>query len=227
MFVLSIDKQIRTAIPGAAFSLIMIADMQNSRTPETLWQNVQSISEEYRMRPEMMTGAVEPVMMQVRRMYHAFGMDPTKNRPASERLVRRVLQSKELYRINTAVDVCNAVSLKYRLPLGLFDADALSGKTLTLRFGSAGESYDSLSGREIQTEGKFIIADTQGPIGSPSTDSQRTKITGHTQSVLCLVYGPAGLPETYVQETGDTFGEWCVTYGGGRIVQNDLIAVNR
>jgi DNA/RNA-binding domain of Phe-tRNA-synthetase-like protein len=69
-----------------------------------------------------------------RTLYRAFGIDPTKTRPSSEALLRRVRRGEPLPRINTAVDVCNWCSVEVQLPYGLYDADALD-PPLSLRRG--------------------------------------------------------------------------------------------
>src|SRR5512147_2175842 len=52
-----------------------------------------------------------PGVAETRGMFHRLGVDPTKSRPASEALLRRVLQGKGLPEILPAVDVCNLASL--------------------------------------------------------------------------------------------------------------------
>ena len=63
----------------------------------------------------------------VRTMYKRVGLDPTKTRPSSEALLRRVRKGDELPRINSLVDVINWCSLESQLPFGLYDRDQISG----------------------------------------------------------------------------------------------------
>ena len=76
----------------------------------------------------------------VRAMYRRIGLDPTKTRPSSEALLRRVRKGDRLPRINTLVDICNWCSLEFQLPYGLYDVAALE-PPVTLRMGHPGESY--------------------------------------------------------------------------------------
>ena len=64
----------------------------------------------------------------VRTMYKRVGIDPTKTRPSSEALLRRVSKGDELPRINSLVDVINWCSLETQLPFGLYDLDQHSGR---------------------------------------------------------------------------------------------------
>src|SRR5690242_7334683 len=73
----------------------------------------------------------------VRAMYSRTGVDPTKTRPSSEALLRRVRKGGELPRINSAVDVINWCSLESQLPFGLYDAGKIRGG-VTLRLGRPG-----------------------------------------------------------------------------------------
>ena len=73
-------------------------------------------------------------------MYKRVGLDPTKRRPSSEALLRRVRKGDPLPRINSMVDVCNWCSLEFQLPYGLYDAAQIEGDVV-LRLGREGESY--------------------------------------------------------------------------------------
>src|SRR5689334_12007105 len=63
----------------------------------------------------------------VRTIYKRVGLDPTKTRPSSEALLRRVRKGDALPRINSLVDVCNWCSLEFQLPYGLYDAAHVEG----------------------------------------------------------------------------------------------------
>src|SRR5690606_22705181 len=84
-----------------------------------------------------------------RRLYWDLGIDPSKRRPASEALLRRAIQGKGLYRVNTAVDAANLASLSSFLPVGLYDRDRIEGDTVVLRLGEEGESYPGIGKGDI------------------------------------------------------------------------------
>jgi len=117
------------------------------------------------------------------------GIDPTKNRPSSEKLLNRVLKRKPLPKVNTLVDVGNACSLSALLPIGIYDCRKLEGAVL-LRQGCAGESYVAIGGSEINLEGRYTLVDESGPFGSPITDSLRTCVTEETRNTAWFVYAP-------------------------------------
>ncbi len=127
-----------------------------------------------------------------RELYRSFGMDPTRTRPSSEALLRRVLKGKALPSISSAVDLCNLLSLEFLLPLGLYDAAALRGCVI-LRRGEAGESYAGIRKDVVHLEGRPVLVDEKGPFGNPTSDSLRTSVHEGTRSLWLIVFAPVTL----------------------------------
>jgi len=125
----------------------------------------------------------------VRTMYKRVGLDPTKTRPSSEALLRRVRRGDSLPRINSMVDVCNWCSLEFQLPYGLYDASRIDGD-VELRIGGDGESYPGIRKDDVNVGGRITLADTQGPFGNPTSDSARTMVTTLTTRALLVVFAP-------------------------------------
>ena len=115
----------------------------------------------------------------VRTMYKRVGIDPTKTRPSSEALLRRVRKGDPLPRINSMVDVCNWCSFECQLPYGLYDAARIEGG-VTLRIGADGESYPGIRKDDVHVGGRITLADAAGPFGNPTSDSARTMVTTAT-----------------------------------------------
>ena len=125
----------------------------------------------------------------VRTMYKRVGIDPTKRRPSSEALLRRVRKGDPLPRINSMVDVCNWCSLECQLPYGLYDADRIEGGVV-LRLGVEGELYAGIRKDEVHVGGRITLADRLGPFGNPTSDSARTMVTTATRRGLVVVFAP-------------------------------------
>jgi DNA/RNA-binding domain of Phe-tRNA-synthetase-like protein len=128
----------------------------------------------------------------VRTMYKQVGLDPTKTRPSSEALLRRVQHGGALPRINAMVDVCNWCSLEFQLPYGLYDRSAIDG-AVELRLGRPGESYPGIRKDDVHVAGRLTLADAQGPFGNPTSDSARTMVTTATVDALVVIFAPAGI----------------------------------
>lgn len=117
---------------------------------------------------------------------------PSRYRPASEALIRRILQGKELYQIDTLVDLINLASIAYGYSIGGFDADKFVGDTLTLGVGREGEPYEGIGRGMINIHGLPVYRDAEGGVGTPTSDHERTKITMDTQHLLVLINGYDG-----------------------------------
>ncbi len=128
--------------------------------------------------------------IEVRTMYKQVGIDPTKRRPSSEALLRRVRKGDPLPRINSMVDICNWCSLEFQLPYGLYDAARLEGNTVEMRLGRDGESYPGIRKDDVHVTGRITLADARGPFGNPTSDSARTMVTEATTWILVVVFAP-------------------------------------
>ena len=113
----------------------------------------------------------------VRTMYRRVGLDPTKTRPSSEALLRRLRRGEALPRVNTAVDICNWCSVEAQVPFGLYDRDRIDGDAVALRLGVDGEGYAGIRKEHVNVGGRLTLADRRGPFGNPTSDSARTMVT--------------------------------------------------
>lgn len=129
----------------------------------------------------------------VRSMYKKLGIDPTKTRPSSEALLRRVRKGDPLPRINNLVDVINWCSLETQLSFGLYDAGKIVGD-IVMRRGREGESYPGIRKDEVHVSGRLALADALGAFGNPTSDSARTSVTEAAASALIVIFVPAQLP---------------------------------
>jgi DNA/RNA-binding domain of Phe-tRNA-synthetase-like protein len=151
----------------------------------------------------------------VRTMYKLVGLDPTKTRPSSEALLRRVRNNQPLPRINAMVDVCNWCSLEFQLPYGLYDAAHIDGD-VELRLGQVGESYGGIRKDVVNVAGRMALADRQGAFGNPTSDSARTMVTTRTASALVVVFAPRGLEPPRLARVLDVTSERMSAYTGCR-----------
>lgn len=134
-----------------------------------------------------------------RRLYKAFGIDPTQTRPSSEALLRRVVQGKPFPRVLNAVDVGNLCSAAFLLPLGLYDLAKVCGEVV-LRRGAPGESYAGIRKDAVNLAGRPTLADREGPFGNPTSDSRRTCVTAQTRSIAMVIFAPADYPAAALKD---------------------------
>jgi DNA/RNA-binding domain of Phe-tRNA-synthetase-like protein len=153
-----------------------------------------------------------PESAAVRTMYRRIGLDPTKTRPSSEALLRRVRKGDGLPRINSAVDICNWCSLEFQLPYGLYDLSAID-TPVALRLGTAGEKYAGIRKDAVHVENRLTLADAMGPFGNPTSDSARTMVTPETTRLLMVVFAPSGTEPArlarVLQTSSERIQEFC------------------
>lgn len=154
-------------------------------------------------------------LVAVRTMYKQVGLDPTKRRPSSEALLRRVRKGDPLPRINSMVDVCNWCSLEFQLPYGLYDAARIDGD-VTLRLGREGESYPGIRKDDVHVGGRITLADAVGPFGNPTSDSARTMVTTATTRALLVVFAPLDIGSDRLARVVDVTADRMRAHTGAR-----------
>ncbi len=135
------------------------------------------------------SGDVGPIE-RARELYRRFGTDPTRMRPSSEALLRRLKKGDGLPRINSLVDVANAMSVQLQVPVGLYDLGKVKGDELVIRLGREGETYEGIGKEKVNVGGRLCVADADGACGNPSADSARTMITTSTESAAWIYFLP-------------------------------------
>jgi DNA/RNA-binding domain of Phe-tRNA-synthetase-like protein len=187
------------------------AKVVNTPYCQELWDEIHRLGEQFRQ--ELTTESLKdlPGIAATRRVYKACGKDPSRYRPASEQLIRRMLQGKELYQIDTLVDLVNVASIAYGYSIGGFDADKFVGDTLTLGIGREGEPYEGIGRGPLNIAGLPVYRDAIGGVGTPTSDNERTKMTLSTTHLVVLVNGYDGDKERvmanarYIQQLVERF----------------------
>ena len=172
------------------------ANIKNTEYSAELWREIDALSEEYRA--TLTTESLKQMesIQATRRIYKLCGKDPSRYRPSSEALIRRVLQGKQLYQIDTLVDLINLASITYGYSIGGFDAGKFSGDTLSLGVGREGEPYEGIGRGMLNIAGLPVYRDAIGGVGTPTSDNERTKMGLATRRLVALVNGYDGNEET-------------------------------
>jgi DNA/RNA-binding domain of Phe-tRNA-synthetase-like protein len=131
-----------------------------------------------------------PIVAAIRRLFREAGTDPTRYRPSSEALLRRLLKGEELPAIHPLVDVNNCLSAMLAVPSCVM-AEGTVEAPIRLRRGEDGERMDSLRG-DFDLAGKPLLSDAHGPFGTPITDSRRVAVGDSTSAAWLVAYLPAG-----------------------------------
>lgn len=215
---ISIHPALKTALPNLALGCVS-ANVIVARHNEELWRDINGHLAHLTstIKPDQINAI--PQVAAMRSAYKTVGKDPSRYRGSAEALLRRVLSGKGLYQINNIVDINNLVSLESFNPLGSYDLERVSG-AIELRVGVPGGTYKGIGKDEINIENLPVLADAQGPFGSPTGDSERAMVRLETRKILMVVFsftGREGL-ERWVARASDLLGK----YGKGQEVESSV-----
>lgn len=220
---MTLAVQIAPELAGRVrLGVLELSGVQVRAADEALAAEIERYARELRDRHAGARSAEVPGAADARALYKDLGLDPTKTRPSSEALLRRVLKGEPLFRINTLVDALNLCSLRAQLPFGLYDCGRVE-PPVVLRRGQPGESYEGIRKGEVHVEGRPVLADARGPFGNPSADSERTMVRLETREALVTVYAPSRLATARVEGVLDDTAATLTRFCGGQVVARLLL----
>jgi DNA/RNA-binding domain of Phe-tRNA-synthetase-like protein len=150
--------------------------------------------------------AMPPGFALSRKLYRSFHIDPTKHRPSSEALWRRLKKKGDFPRVNPLVDLTNLLSVRYQICYGLYDLDKLNGP-VDIALGQENEQYPGIRKDIIHLHGRIMLRDLDGPFGNPSSDSLRSATSDDSQNILQVLFFHPEDPDTkrITAETKEVF----------------------
>jgi DNA/RNA-binding domain of Phe-tRNA-synthetase-like protein len=221
---LQLDETLKTRIAGVTFGMVTIHGVTVRESDERLWEQIKILSQRLASEFSLDRLSENERIAAVRSLQKSFGFDPTRYRPSSESLLRRVLKGQGLYQINTAVDVNNLCSLEFLLPMCSYDLRNVVGQ-VRVRIGKAGEEYPGIGRQVFQAENKVIIADDSGIMGSTVSDSERTKVSTETADILLAIYAPATIDPRIIERYATLAGQRMVEFNGGQAFDISALTV--
>jgi len=170
---------------------ILQCEVANSDFNPELWMEIQRVSA--RVRESLTFEGIkdQPQIAATRKMYAACGKDPSRYRPSAEALMRRIVKGQDLYQINSLVDLINLVSLKSGYSIGGFDVSFIEG-AIEAGLGKPDEIYHAIGRGLLNIENLPVLRDQIGPIGTPTSDEERTAIRLETNQLLMVFYAYDG-----------------------------------
>jgi DNA/RNA-binding domain of Phe-tRNA-synthetase-like protein len=194
---LHIEEPVAKTFPGLKVLDCTMRDVKVSGSDPSLQRAKEEVAAEVRSKFSLETLKDQQPMRAYRDFFWRVGIDPTKNRPASEALIRRILSGRSLPTINTLVDAYNIASIRSGVPMAAFDRERLKG-SLRMRFARPGERFLGI-GMEAPVELKgmeIVIEDDEGLTAIyPYRDAERTKITLESKGAVLLFCGAPGVEE--------------------------------
>jgi DNA/RNA-binding domain of Phe-tRNA-synthetase-like protein len=165
---------------------------------------------------------VRTIRMQ-RDFFWRMGVDPTKVRPASEALLRRILLNKGLPRVSPIVDAYNLASVKTLLTFSAFDLAKIK-PPLSVRFSRKDEAVVLIGNRKKQLTGKELVLTDSAKVLCVYVhgDVDATKVTDATTDVLLVAYGIPGLSHDELEEGMLIAAQYIQQFAGGEIVMDEV-----
>lgn len=189
---IEVSDELRQAWPGFQGAAVS-AKVKNSPYNGELWKRIEEFTDIYRKKYTTDSIKLMPAIQATRQAYKKCGKDPSRYRPSSEALCRRILRGIPLYQIDTLVDLINLASIYSGHSIGGFDRDKIQGDRLVLGIGKAGEPYEGIGRGELNIEGMPVYRDAAGGIGTPTSDNERTKIGLDTVRLLAIMNAYSGM----------------------------------
>jgi DNA/RNA-binding domain of Phe-tRNA-synthetase-like protein len=154
------DSDILTHYPSIVGGVILARDMTSGPTPKDL--QTAFIAEQQTTLQRIGTTPLSQVtsLAAWRAVFRSFGVDPTQYRSAAEALLRRLTKKGDIPSINLLVDLGNLVSIRYALPVAVFDTHTLHG-AVTVHFADGSERYTTLGQDEVEhpEPGEVVFSD--------------------------------------------------------------------
>jgi DNA/RNA-binding domain of Phe-tRNA-synthetase-like protein len=182
-----VAETIKQMIPEFKVGIILYNHIVVDDSPQMLKGRLQLFQESIYFDLQETAIADIPELAEWRRTFKTIGTDPSRYRPSSESLYRRIQKKNFIPTIHSAADVNNFFSLYYKIPIGIYDLDKLEGP-ITIDIGTDQDEYIAINGRTVNFSRKIVSRDIHGPFGSPIVDSQRTAVTKETKNAVQIVY---------------------------------------
>jgi DNA/RNA-binding domain of Phe-tRNA-synthetase-like protein len=131
------------------------------------------------------------VISDSRKAYKACGKDPARYRLSSEALLRRVVKEKGIYHINNIVDINNLISITSFYSICAFDKSKLK-PPIKFTIGTKEDEYYGIGRGLLNIENLPVFEDQIGKFGSPTSDSERVKITEETKQISMNIISFSG-----------------------------------
>lgn len=195
--------------PGLKVGVIVARDVKVSKTVPEIERIKRAVEKEVRQRASTLDelSSVENITSW-RELYKASGLNPAKDVPAHEAMMRRIIRGGSIPNINSVVDLCNVTAARFATPVGAFDIGKMQGQ-VQLRLADEREPFVPLGSTEpefVQVR-EVVYSDDEKIFSRYSKDADSTKITNATREVLFVVDGTPEMQRELVLAARDYLRE--------------------
>jgi len=214
---LELDETLRSRYPGLLARMLVLRKLPIREFDPKLEAFKLKIYKETRSRWDLDGLKESKVFRCYRDFFWKVGVDPTKIRPASEALIRRVLHGNPLPRINTLVDAYNLASITITIPFGAFDLDRLNGN-LIMREAKPGEEFLGIGmDKTIQLNGGEPVVQDENKLIAvyPYRDADYSKVTTLSKNILLMTCGVPSIGDNILFEAEKVAVDYITQYNDG------------
>jgi len=215
---MKIDSKVKARHPGLDVLTCRVANVAVERKNLELEKFKEELIKEVKSKYTLNSLKDAPTFRAYRNFFWRVGIDPTKNRPAAEALIRRILRDNPIPSINTIVDAYNLASIKTEIALAAFDIQELRGD-LIMRFATRGEKFLGIGMEKLMDlEGlEVVVSDDEKLVAIyPHRDADRSKVTEKTKNILLLVCGVPGITMDMLAGAATIAIEYITRFCGGK-----------
>jgi len=214
-----VSQDLERRFPDLKVPIFSVKDARVTSRNDELEEFKQSTFRDVKQKYSLETIKDVSVFRAYRDFFWKIGIDPTKNRPAAEALIRRILAGKLIPSINTLVDAYNLASIKSEVALAAFDENKLKG-SLTMRFALKGEMFPGIGMDKPASlnGGEVVISDSERLVALyPHRDADYSKVTEETRNVAMLVCGVPGISLDILLKSKQMAAEYIIRFCGGKV----------
>ena len=214
---LRVDPGLQSKFPGLKAQIYWVRGVEVKREDPSLEGFKTEVMERTKDQWSLDQLREHPTFRAYRDFFWRVGVDPTKTRPASEALIRRVLRGRTLPRINTLVDAYNLASVDTTIPLAAFDEGELVGELL-MREASEDERFLGIGMEKpiVLEGGEPVVEDEEKLIAVyPYRDADACKITLDTTDTVMLTCGVPNIDDGVLARAGRVTIDYITRFCGG------------
>ena len=231
MKVFQYHPDILARYPAVVGGVILAQGMTNGPTPTSLQAMYQAEQQATLQRIGNTPLSQITSLAAWRSAMRGFGVDPTQYRSAAEALLRRLTKKGDIPSINLLVDLGNLVSIRYALPVAVFDTRALQG-TITVHFADGSERYTTLGENEVEhpEPGEVVFSDETKLVIARRwcwRQSEDSAANAETRNAIITVEAHHAEGHQDVEAALNDLLEFLRKYAGGNYIPGILDAQHR
>ena len=224
------EPTILERFPGLVGGVIHATGVRDGPTPMSLANEFAATQAEIRTRIGTTPLSELPAIAAWRRVFRAFGVDPTQYRSAAEGLLRRLTKQGEVPSISALVDLANLLSIRYALPIAVFDRRMISGGTV-VRFANGDERWTDLgsSTTERPAPGEVIFVDEADVVVARRwcwRQSAASAASNDTTEILVTVEGHHEAAPHEVRRALDDLDALIRAHAGAETIRRAILTVD-